>query len=67
MGYEVRTSKRVKYFNPIYMVNENTFEIEQDEIGSPRLDEEFSFIVKEFREWCLGQEKSLQNAFLEKN
>jgi len=49
------------------MVNENTFEIEQDEIGSPRLDEEFSFIVKEFREWCLGQEKSLQNAFLEKN
>lgn len=64
VGYEVRTSKRVKYFNPIYKINEKTFEIEQDEEGSPLLDEEFTGTVKEFKEWCLSQEKTLQDTFL---
>ncbi|RLI99180.1 MAG: SAM-dependent methyltransferase, partial [Candidatus Aenigmatarchaeota archaeon] len=64
VGYEVRTSKRVKYFNPIYKINEKTFEIEQDENGSPLLDEDFTSTIKEFREWCLSQEKSLQDLFL---
>jgi len=67
VGYEVRTSKRVKYFNPIYKINEDTFDIEQDKDGSPILDEEFTSIIKEFKEWCLSQEKTLQNIFLEKN
>jgi type I restriction enzyme M protein len=65
VGYEIRTSKRVKYFNPIYKINEKTFEIEQNEEGQPMLDEEFSATIKEFKEWCLGQEKTLQNLFVE--
>jgi len=64
VGYEVRTSKRIKYFNPIYKINESTFEIEQDKNGSPMLDEEFTPIIKEFKEWCLSQEKTLQDTFL---
>ena len=28
VGYEVRTTNRVKKFNPIYKVNEQTFEVE---------------------------------------
>jgi type I restriction enzyme M protein len=66
VGYEVRTSKRVKYFNPIYKINENTFEIEQGEDGSPLLDEEFTTTIGEFKDWCLSQEKTLQELFLGK-
>jgi type I restriction enzyme M protein len=64
VGYEVRTSRRVKYYNPIWKINEKTFEIETDEEGNSLLDEEFTEIVKEFREWVLGQEKSLKDIFV---
>lgn len=64
VGYEVRTSKRVRFFNPIYKVNETTFEIEQDKEGSPLIDEEFTNNISEFKEWCLGQEKKLQDLFI---
>ncbi len=64
VGYEVKTSKRVKYFNPIYKLNYETFEVESDEYGSPLLDEEFTETVKSFGEWCLGQEKTLQDLFI---
>lgn len=64
VGYEVRTSKRVKFFNPIYKIDEETFEVEADEEGRPRLDEEFTETVSEFGTWCLGQEKILQDIFI---
>lgn len=64
IGYEVRTSKRVKFFNPIYKVDEKTFEIKQDNEGNPLVDEEFSDTIREFRQWCLGQEKTLQDLFV---
>jgi len=64
VGYKVRTSKRVKYFNPIYKINEKTFDIEQDEEGHPLINEEFTSTLEEFREWCLGQEKKLQDLFI---
>jgi type I restriction enzyme M protein len=63
VGYEVKTIKRVKHFAPIYKINEEEFEVETDQEGRPLLDEEFTSTVQEFREWCLGQEKSLQNLF----
>ena len=65
VGYEIRSKKRMKYFNPRYKINEKTFEIEQNEDGAPLLDEEFTNTIKEFRGWCLSQEKSLQDLFLE--
>jgi type I restriction enzyme M protein len=64
VGYEVRTSKRVKYFNPIYKINKTTFDIEQDIEGNPLIDEEFTQTIKDFRHWCLGQEKTLQDLFV---
>ena len=64
VGYEVRTSKRVKYFNNIFKTNEKTFEIEQDEEGTPLIDEEFTETIEEFKKWCLGQEKNLQDLFI---
>lgn len=64
VGYEVRTSKRVKFFNPLYKINEQTFEIEQDKEGKPLIDEEFTSTIKEFTDWCLGQEKTLQELFI---
>ena len=64
VGYEIRTFKRVKYFNPIYKINEKTFEIEQDEKGNSLKDEEFTENVAEFKKWCVGQEKILQDLFI---
>lgn len=64
VGYEVKTKKRVKYFEPVYGIDENTFEVMQDEEGSPLLDEEFTETIKEFKEWAKGQEETLSDLFL---
>lgn len=64
VGYEVKTSKRVKYFSPIYKINYSTFETEIDKDGNPILDEDFTQTIADFRQWCLGQEKSLQDLFI---
>lgn len=64
VGYEVRTSKRVKHYNPLWKINEKTFEIETDKEGNPILDEEFTETIEEFRKWALGQENTLKTLFI---
>ena len=64
VGYEVKTSKRVKYFDPIFKINYKTFETEIDKEGRPVRDEDFTQTIKDFRNWCLGQEKTLQDLFI---
>ncbi len=64
VGYEVRTSNRVKYFNPVYRRDEVTFEPVIDEFGETVLNEEFTSVVEEFRAWCLTQEETLKRLFL---
>lgn len=66
VGYEVRTTKRVKHFSPIYKIDNEKFEVKTDDGGKPLLDEEFTQTADEFKEWCSGQEKTLQNIFLDK-
>jgi type I restriction enzyme M protein len=65
VGYEKRTSKRNVFFNPVYQIDETTFEIRVNEHGEPMLDEEFTDTLAEFRQWSLAQEKTLQDLFLE--
>lgn len=64
VGYEVKTSKRVKFFSPNYKINYENFEIEIDKDGRALLDEEFTETVADFKKWCLKQEKSLQDIFI---
>ena len=64
VGYEVKTSKRVKFFSPIYKINYETFETEIDQDGNPVLDEDFTQTITDFRNWCVGQEKTLQDLFI---
>jgi type I restriction enzyme M protein len=64
VGYEVRTSKRVKYFADIFKINYDTFEIEIDKEGRAIKDEEFSSTIFDFRKWCRTQEKILQDLFV---
>lgn len=64
VGYEVKTINRVKSFSPIYKIDYETFETVINNEGTVVLDEEFSETISEFKEWCLGQEKHLQNVFL---
>jgi type I restriction enzyme M protein len=64
VGYEKRTSKRNVFFNPRYRIDEATFETSLDEEGTPILDEDFTRILAEFRQWALRQEETLQKLFL---
>lgn len=64
VGYEVKTKKRVKVFEPLYKINYSDFEIEIDNDGQPLLDEDFSSTIKEFRNWCYGQEDELIDLFV---
>lgn len=64
VGYEVKTSKRVKFFESKYKINYETFETEIDKDGNPILDEDFTQTVADFRQWCLSQEKILQDLFI---
>ena len=64
VGYEVKTSKRVKYFAPEYKINYDNFEIEIDSEGKALINEDFSKTILDFKQWCLGQEKQLQDLFI---
>lgn len=64
VGYEVKTSKRVKYFAPIYKVDYSTFSVMIDSDGAPILLEDFTETIHEFKEWCTSQEQELQNLFI---
>jgi type I restriction enzyme M protein len=64
VGYEKRTAKRNIFFNPVYKIDETTFDISVDTEGRPVLDEEFTETLAEFRQWALGQEETLQRLFL---
>lgn len=63
IGYEVKTSNRVKYFEKKYKLD-NDFSIMVDKEGNPVIDEEFTETIDEFKNWCLKQEKELQGIFL---
>ena len=63
VGYEKRTSKRNVFFNPIYRMDETTFEVMTDAEGHPILDEDFTQTIADFRRWALGQEETLQRLF----
>lgn len=67
VGYEKRTSKRNVFFNPVYRIDETTFEIMTDADGRPVRDEEFTHTIGEFRQWALGQEATLQKLFLKES
>jgi len=66
IGYEIRTVNRVKKFNPLFKINEKTFEIETNNEGEDLLDEEFTQTTKDFKEWCNDpkQETSVRDLFI---
>lgn len=66
VGYEVRTNKRIKFYNPIYKFDEETFDILIDDEGQPMLDEDFSQTIVEFRKWAVRQEETLKKLFVGK-
>lgn len=64
LGYEIKTSNRVKSFSPMYKINPLTFEIELDDKGRAKLDEDFSQTLSDFKSWCALQEEKLQELFI---
>jgi type I restriction enzyme M protein len=64
VGYEKRTSKRNVFFNPVYRMDETTFEVMTDAEGHSLLNEDFTQTIDDFRQWALGQEETLQSLFL---
>ncbi len=64
VGYEVKTVNKIKTFKKKYKIDEKTFEVVTDENGEAFLAEDFSIIVKEFKEWAITQEETLKQKFL---
>ena len=64
VGYVVKTIKRVKTYVPIYKIDQKKFEVMIDKDGSPVLDEDFSKIITDFKEWANSQEQKLKELFL---
>ena len=62
VGYTVKTANRIKYFEKNYRLDEN-YSVVVDSEGVPVIDEEFTDVIKEFREWCLLQEEELREKF----
>ena len=63
VGYDVKTVKRVKVYDPVYKIDEENFQIQINEHGEPVQDEELSSIIDEFRYWCNSQEETLTEIF----
>lgn len=57
IGYEVKTVKRSVHFAPQYIINEETFE------KTGRLNEDFSAMQKEWKEFLQRQEEEIKSAF----
>lgn len=64
VGYKVCTEERIKRFEPIYKRNPKTFDVLTDNESTPLLLEDFTETIRDFREWVLTQEETLQNIFL---
>lgn len=65
VGYTKRTSKRTVKFDPDYALDPYTFETITNDKGESVLDEDFSRIITEFKEWCISQETEIKELFLE--
>ena len=48
-----------------YALNPDTFETITNDKGESVLNEDFTCIIKEFKEWCVNQELDLKKLFLE--
>lgn len=57
IGYEVKTVKRTITFKPQFLINEETFE------HTSKLEEDFSTMQNEFKEFLKRQELEIKNAF----
>lgn len=67
VGYEKRTAKRNVFFNDLYRINEETFEVATDGNGRPVKDEEFSQTLTDFQQWVLKQEEAVITGFLKED
>lgn len=63
VGYEVKTSKRIKFFEKKYKLDDD-YKMIVDRMGKPVVDEEFTEVEKKFKEWCNTQENDLKQLFL---
>lgn len=65
VGYKKKTAKRTVKFDNDYALDPDTFETITNDKGESVLNEDFTQIVKEFKEWCVNQELELKKLFLE--
>lgn len=64
VGYKKKTSKRTVRFDNDYKLDPDTFETITNDEGESVLNEDFSSIISEFKEWCANQEIDLKRKFL---
>lgn len=65
VGYKKKTINRTIIFDNDYALDPDTFETITNDMGESVLNEDFSKIIVEFKEWCLSQETEVKELFLE--
>ena len=65
VGYKKKTAKRTVKFDNDYALDPDTFETITNTEGESVLNEDFTQVIKEFKEWCVNQELELKKMFLE--
>ena len=58
--------KRTVKFDNDYKLDPDTFETITNDEGKSVLNEDYSAVVEEFKEWCVNQEIELKRLFLER-
>lgn len=64
VGYKKKTSQRTVKFDKDYALDPDTFETLTNDEGESILNEDFSQIIEEFKEWCINQETEIKKLFL---
>ena len=57
IGYEVKTVKRTITFKPTFLINEENYQT------TSKIDEDFTSMISEFKEYIVRQEKEIKSAF----
>lgn len=63
VGYEIVTKDRLINFQPVFKINDKTFEVEKDSNGNNVIHEDITRTIADFKDWLKGQEAECKEVF----
>ena len=63
VGYEIVTKDRLINFQPVFKIDETTFDVAKDASGNLVINEDITSTIADFKIWLLGQESECTEVF----